>query len=260
MSKIITNRDVSDILQIIEAQWNEAILISANSPHCKLYEKKEITLLSSTVDYPFFNGALHTKIESNIEEKIDQVTQFFKDRKYFWHIGPTTRPTNIPETLEDNGFHPTTSPCMAANLSELEPIESNLEIKKVTDIDELEQWTRTFTSGFDIPHTFDKWWTMFSSTWGQDLGTVYYTGFIDGIPVATSLAFYRSGVVGIYDVAVIPAARRKGYGSVITVHPLLEGLKLGYRVGVLHSSKMGYKVYERLGFKEYGQITRYLSP
>ena len=84
---------------------------------------------------------------------------------------------------------------MAANLEELKPIESNLEISQVTNIDQLEQWTRTFTSGFVIPHTFEKWWKIFSSTWRQDGSAVYYTGFEDGEPVATSLAFYSNGVL-----------------------------------------------------------------
>ena len=42
------------------------------------------------------------------------------------------------------------------------------------------------------------------------------------------------------------------------VGPLIDARERGYRVGVLESSELGYNVYKRLGFKDYGPIEQYL--
>ena len=100
MSSIISNRDVSNILEIMESQWNHAVLNFTKSPHCKLYRKENITLISSQIDFTLFNGALYTKFEPPLEEKIDQITDFFKDRKFYWHTGPSTQPENMLPSFE----------------------------------------------------------------------------------------------------------------------------------------------------------------
>ena len=60
-----------------------------------------------------------------------------------------------------------------------------------------------------------------------------------------------------YFVCTVERARRRGIGAGITLAALREARDLGYSVGVLGSSEMGYPVYRRLGFEEYCRIGLY---
>jgi GNAT superfamily N-acetyltransferase len=89
----------------------------------------------------------------------------------------------------------------------------------------------------------------------------WYTGPstqpVDLEPVASSLLLLTCGVAGLFCVATVPEARGMGIGTAISLAPMREALKMGYRVGVVHSSKMGYGVYRRIGFQDYCTIGIY---
>jgi GNAT superfamily N-acetyltransferase len=81
---------------------------------------------------------------------------------------------------------------------------------------------------------------------------------LNGEPVATSQLCLSAGVAGMYNVTTLPAARGRGIGSVMVMAPLLSARRHGYRVGILQSSKMGYPVYQKLGFQDFGGLSVYL--
>jgi GNAT superfamily N-acetyltransferase len=73
------------------------------------------------------------------------------------------------------------------------------------------------------------------------------------------MLFNGGGVASVYAVGAVPAARGKGIGAAITLRPLLEAREMGYRHAVLFSTEMGYRVYQRIGFRDCGvRINRYL--
>jgi predicted N-acetyltransferase YhbS len=59
-------------------------------------------------------------------------------------------------------------------------------------------------------------------------------------------------------VATLHEARGRGIGAAITLQPLLDARKLGYRAGILQASDMGFSIYERLGFKHLCQMENFL--
>jgi GNAT superfamily N-acetyltransferase len=84
-----------------------------------------------------------------------------------------------------------------------------------------------------------------------------FLAYVDGEPVATSELFLGAGVAAVMWVGTIPAARGKGIGAAITLAPLLEARRLGYRIGALTASPRGYHVYQQMGFKEMCRIPVY---
>jgi GNAT superfamily N-acetyltransferase len=119
----------------------------------------------------------------------------------------------------------------------------------------LEKWAYASIVGFEHPDTdISIWFDVFAGL-GFDQPQRNYVGPLDGEPVATSELFLAAGVAGIYVVATVPDVRRQGIGAALTLVPLREARAMGYRIGIQHSSPLGQGVYQRLGFREYCQMS-----
>jgi ribosomal protein S18 acetylase RimI-like enzyme len=77
-----------------------------------------------------------------------------------------------------------------------------------------------------------------------------YVGEVDGEPVVTGLGVTVGDHVGIFSVATVPQARRRGYGTAITTRAIEDGREAGAAWVWLQSSPSAYRLYERLGFRE----------
>ena len=180
-----------------------------------------------------------------------------------WHIGPSMRPTDMGERLMAHGFsYGGDDIGMAVELSALPeevPVPEDLEIERVRDEETLAAWRDTLAKGFGEGPVEAEWVEEMYRRLGlgDDGPWHHYLGRLGGAPVATSTLFVGAGVAGIYFVSTVEGARRRGIGTVITLAPLRAAREMGYKLGVLGSSQMGYTVYRRLGFQEYCRIGLY---
>jgi GNAT superfamily N-acetyltransferase len=136
---------------------------------------------------------------------------------------------------------------------------TSLQITRVADAQTLAVWSDTLAQGFGEGPREAAWVGAMYQRIGFDDAVPWrhYLGYHDRRPVATASLFCGAGVAGIYFVFTTPAARRQGIGAAITFAALQEARRLGYRIGVLGASDMGYSVYQRLGFREYCTIGIY---
>ena len=139
------------------------------------------------------------------------------------------------------------------------PEPSDFTIEPVKDVETLKDWIQAFAEGFGSKQSTSE--LVFDIEpklgFGEHLPRRSYVGYLNGKPVSCSLLLMTSGVTGLFCVATIPEARRKGIGALISLAPLKEARERGYRVGVVHSSKMGYGVYRKIGFEDYCKIGMY---
>jgi GNAT superfamily N-acetyltransferase len=151
---------------------------------------------------------------------------------------------------------------MAVDLTALPeevPVVEDLEIERVRGEETLAAWQGTLARGFGEGPVGAEWvGEMYRRLGlGDDGPWRHYLGRFYGEPVATSTLFVGMGVAGIYFVCSVEEARRRGIGAALTPAPLLEAREMGYRLGVLGASLMGYPVNRRLGFQEYCRIGLY---
>ena len=214
------------------------------------------------------NGVFRTQLApSEIDVKIRVTLDYFRSHNLplIWWISPSTRPADLGQYLEAHGLVPGADMIgMAIDLAALEeclPSESHLTIKHVGDIETLREWAYPFAVAFGFPNSVVNIFCDLFTSLGlsRHLPLQHYVGFLKGKPVACSSMFLGAGVAGIYNVGTIPDKRGQGIGAALTWEPLCNARKMGYRIGVLHSSLMGFNVYRRIGFKEYCKLRTYVS-
>ncbi len=212
-----------------------------------------------------FNSIMDTRLTlDNVETTIKYVITDAKKRNVplLWWIGPSTRPVDLATHLEKFDFTiDEDSPGMAVLLDELNDslrIPEGLSITPIMDEASQLDWCWAMAAGFEIPASL----TDFAvSSWQNLLNhcdpeiTMAYLARLNGKPVATSLLQLGGGVAGIYAVATIPEARRKGIGAQVTLFPLIDARAKGYKAGILEASEMGVNVYRSLGFRENCRIS-----
>ena len=84
-----------------------------------------------------------------------------------------------------------------------------------------------------------------------------FVGFVGGRPVSTATLFSAAGASGLYLVATVPEARRRGYAGALTRHALAAARSDGGTVAVLQATREGHHLYRNLGFDECCEIGVY---
>ena len=81
-----------------------------------------------------------------------------------------------------------------------------------------------------------------------------YVAHVDGEPAACVLSLDLDGDCSIWWVATVPEARGHGLAAGLMRHALADGRARGCEVSTLQATKLGRPVYERLGYRAFGDI------
>lgn len=76
-----------------------------------------------------------------------------------------------------------------------------------------------------------------------------YVGEVDGALAVTGSAMSGAGHTGLIAICTDDAFRRRGYAAALTSAAVADALAAGAERVFLHSSAMGYRIYESLGFR-----------
>jgi len=234
---------------------------------------------------PMFKGVWQTRLSpQHIDQTIEDTLTWFQQKKapyIFWWTGETTQPADLGNHLERFGLISMEeqqrqlatgiiqtargAPGMVAdlhamNLKALDEVPDGFVIEEIADEASIQAFKQIFVEVYGVPDWAGQSWIDAALTLG--IGRMpwkMYLGRLDGEPVATNMLFNGGGVASVYGVATHAAVRGKGIGGAITLKPLLDARKMGYRYGVLFSSEMGIHTYQRIGFQLTGaRINRYL--
>ena len=190
------------------------------------------------------------------DARIEQILAPYRARRVqmFWWLWEDSTPADLGQRLLSHGLqHTRTSQGMAADLAALQEdftCAPTLRVEPVRTPAQLRQYVEVASVGFDLPPIVaDALYAEFLAL-GLDGARPlrHYIGLLGDEAVGTSTMFLGGGVAGLYTVATLPAARRQGVATALTLAPFREARAEGYRVGVMLPSPTGFQVYLRLGF------------
>ncbi|SDT18782.1 GNAT family N-acetyltransferase [Actinoplanes derwentensis] len=84
---------------------------------------------------------------------------------------------------------------------------------------------------------------------GEVLDAPGFAGYLAG-SAATGLGVQGDGVIGLYNVTVVPSRRGEGLGRAMTVRALADGFAAGAEIAYLMPSVEGRPLYESIGFSD----------
>jgi len=273
MAGVLNELSTRALVNAIEANLFAFLPLWRRWPAAAIHDGPDLLWSLTGFPIPLFNSVMRANLaRDEVEAAIASVVARGRSRDVplLWWTGPATRPADLGERLTAGGFvHVEDAPGMAADLRDVRdprelpdglPPAPGLVVEQVADLATLREWCAAMCAGYEMPAAFGETYYDCLINLGLEAQAPlrHYLGRLEGEPVASATLFLGAGVAGIYDVSTIPAARRRGIGAVMTVHPLQDARADGYRIGILHSSAAGLAMYRRLGFGQYCSIGQYL--
>lgn len=268
MNHILTDLSEHALAAAIKENLFEFCRAAAQLPNGELHEDDSFSQWYFGISHPWFNAVLAKRIGNEGDRlRVEAVIEYFRSKQigtFVWFLAPGIVRADWESVLAPLGFgFSDDTPGLAVGLAALNEefkTPSGFEMELVDNAHTLKTWVDTFVQGYGLPAEFYESVYSLMLNFGFDQTCRNYLGFLEGKPVATSSVFFGAGVPSIQMVATLPEARGKGIGAALTLQPLLDARKMGYRAGILQSSDMGFHVYKKLGFRHFCQIENfYLS-
>jgi len=264
MNEILKDLSVSSLVTAIETNLFEFFKLFEQWPRAEVHDNPDMLWTITDIPFPMFNSVFRARL-SDPDAAIEAAIGHCRCRNVpmMWWTGPSTQPAELGITLKAFGFTGEEVTGMAADLRSLPrevSVPPGLVIERVGGVEAMKKWCHVLCVGFEMPDFVgEALLDLFRSIGFNSQSTVrHYIGCLNDEPVSASSMFLGAGVAGIYCVATVPEARKRGIGSATTLMPLHEACMLRYQISILHSSHMGVDVYHGLGFREYCKLVRYV--
>ena len=222
----------------------------AESTGGRVWERDGVTaaIVPGSPKRSFFNSVLYEDAESLVGS-IDELDRLFTDAGVeAWTVWVPEADTAVARALEAAGHRLDATPrAMAMPIGGLRAPEADpdLEIREEPDY-ELVSSINEVAYGF-APGEFPVMRGDLSS-----LRT--YLGSIDGETVACTGAYTHGSDCEIVFVAVLPEGRGRGISGRLMAQALADAAEQGLETTTLQATKLGYPVYVKLGYADYGEL------
>lgn len=248
--------------EIIRAnERNYAAYITAYSVanHGEVSHSRELTWVYSGLKHPYLNGVLDCHLSAGqAREMAPSLLASFRTRpeRAVWLVTTSSTPTDLSNILVANGCeHWSRELGMALDLDHTPPdaLAPNLSIAPIGS-QQVAAWTEIYAQVFELePAIRDDYLRVLATLLTHHPEVVsYYLASLDGQPAGVTCLFINDGVAGIYEVATLPAWRRRGIARATVLTALREARARGCRLAVLQASPSGAPVYEGIGFRRLG--------
>lgn len=250
-----------DVRHAIRANWTEYYIHLGQAPGVELSEGPHLSWTLTGIPDPFLNVVFRTNLPRDEPAPVVDAALAHFRVKGISALSWLAPPPDVASHLLSKGLmFSEGGRAMAADLAALPdtlPTSPGVAIVAVEDRAGFQSWIHVMRIGFGTPEAAEPNLLEVFAAIGSGPHMRTYLALLDGQPVATSQVLLAAGVAGIYQVTCLPGARGKGIGTAVTLAALLEARRRGFAIAILQASDLGYLVYRRLGFRDYGRLNEY---
>ncbi len=256
MSDIVRDPSPEAIALAMEANWCAYRRALAGAPGVQVRDDAHFFWFTSAAPAGWFNAILRATLSPDtLEDAISTVLAHFRAHgaPWIWITGPGSAPVDLVDRLAQRGFTTNGSVRGMALRMPDEPLAvpalPDVEIHTVRDDAAFALWETVIMQDDEGDHgtaSLVRQLVLHSAT---ATDRQHFVALLAGEPVGTATVTLAAGVAGLYGVRTLPPARTRGIGNALTVAALRYAQDRGYTVATLQSSRMGFSIYYRLGFR-----------
>jgi len=259
MEQVLTSVSAPELQPAMDANLAAFWAEYGRAKGCAMQQSPDVLWFYTGVHHPLFNGVQAAALKAaDCQAVLDSLGAHIAARgaPAMWWIGPRSNPDALQTLLVQHGLEPLGEiPGMAIDLASLAAgpaVLAGFTVERVENAQQQALWARIAATGTGFSAVATVALEKIEATLDDARYKAQhrYIGTLHGRPVASSALVLEAGVAGIYAVATVPEARNRGIGRLMTELPLREARQLGYRVGILQASTMGYPLYQKLGFRD----------
>jgi ribosomal protein S18 acetylase RimI-like enzyme len=229
-------------------------------PGAEVLEIDGLVLAFSNVADPALNSIVVEREPADAVRALQAAEEEFARRGHPLGIDlQVARHPSIDEAVRELGLtRIIEQPGMAVDVSDLAPVSvpEGVEIRPVSGADNAKALVEVGVLAFgDDPDVAGRFYA--AGSFGVPGATSFVAREADG-PVAIGASYLQEGAVGIFGVGVVPAARRRGLGSAVTVHAARA--HPGADLAWLQPTDMAVEMYRRIGFRRVSDWEVWVRP
>lgn len=222
------------------------------TPRGSYEEADGLALISTGLPLADVNLAIATRLPADPGDAVARAVAYYRRRKHPWKLySPHDVAAALRPPAEAMGLNPShAEPGMLLvpiQRTNHRPAPAGLTVRIVSDQASLAAFRDTASGPLET--TPDVIRALFDLSILEVPDLTLDLGEIDGRPVATAARFTSHRIAGVFVVAILPEFRRRGIGEHMTWRAALGGREEGCLASYLQSWEMGYRVYQRMGYR-----------
>jgi ribosomal protein S18 acetylase RimI-like enzyme len=209
------------------------------------------------IPHAYVNTAVPTDPRVSAADFFDDAISFFTGLgRGFVLWAPVSDPSFAVEATR-RSLVPDKAPSPAMVISTPTNTQSRLHFRLVDDHETAAIFGDLCERGYDAPGMAGL---MAHQQGYSAADTFWHIAFEDDVPVSAACGYRSDDTGGIYSVATPTEFRGRGLAAMVTSVATNHLFDLGVTRVVLQASKLGFGVYERLGFSVYDHYERFTIP
>jgi len=243
-------------------------VVAAGREGGEVRELPGVSIAAACVTFQMFNAAFLSSpvlTEADLQRRILLSGSHFNVRGLEWAcwacedwMEPRTR-RRSRQIFQRLGLrHSVDLPGMAADriAQPAKPLPL-LDVRRVTGGSVQEAFCSIGSTCFHVPIPWFREVFQGGRVWDKFAA---YVGYHNREPVSTAATVLGGDAIGVYNVATIPDRQHQGFGEAVMRHALAEAQRTsGIERTILQSTPAGYRLYQRMGYRQVTRIAVYAS-